>query len=581
MSYRRFVRTALDRAALAEKNRSAPENQRFCNGFCADYLPGNRFSGIHTICNQCRSMVGMAERMVRQNQATEEAIRENPMIVVPEENRLEMRRPCDTCHEHKVGTAFEFNRHTCKSCRGLQSVARTKKQLEGYLHDVEELKTNPPLLENLLLGVPKDCLILIIAHYGVGRKATDRKTTMVNNLVRHFRSLMDPSRCRGCAATVVPPAVVCGGCQDKPPVARLCERRQAFIDTLETVFDTLKPLDPSKDVDLYTKDELAMLARRAGLRFEQIMKKKDLFDLFNAFLTRREKEREQVRAAEALRQRRAFDDLVIDDFRIQARASDGYINATQLCKAGGKFFANWYQLDSTKAYLKVVSEQTEIPIIPEIGNPITGNTCLISIVKGGNDRGAQGSWVHPDVATQLAQWISPLFAFRVSRWVREILTTGHASFDPRSNEELIRLQMELQREQEERKRVETNHKRLLLKREYHRFGKGPCFYIIRAGEGVFKIGFDGVDVNERFRAYRTSIPGMTVLYMVFSPDAALIERCMLSRFREFLVENNHEFLGSLSLLELTTSVDTLLKYCRIPHEPVDEKEIDLYNGTEN
>ncbi|NDE13727.1 KilA-N domain-containing protein [bacterium] len=565
MSYRRFVRTALDRSALMEKNRNAPENNRFCNGFCHDYLPGNRFSGIHTICNQCRSMVAMAERMVRQNQTTEDAVRENPMIVVPEENRLEMRRKCDTCNQHKVGTAFEFNRHTCKSCRSLQSVARSKKQLEGYLHDVEELKTNPPLLENLLLGVPKDCLILIIAHYQIGRKATDRKTTMVNNLVQHFRSLMDPSRCRGCGATVVPPHTTCGGCQQKPPVNRLCERRQSFLDTLDTVFDTLRPLDPDQDVDLYTKEELTLLARKAELKFEQTMKKKDLFGLFNGFLTKRETEREKAKAEEVLRQRQPFDDLVIDEFRIQARASDGYINATQLCKAGGKLFADWNRLENTKSYCEALSEHMGIP-----------TSQLIDTNRGGNNR-PQGSWIHPDLAVNLAQWISHLFGIRVSRWVREILTTGHASFDPKSNEELIRLQVELQREQEHRKRIETNHKRLVQRREYHKFQKGSGFYIIRASDDAFKIGFDGVDINERFRAYRTSIPSMKVMYMVFSPDAALIEKCMLSRFRDFRVENNHEFLGGLSLLELTTSVDTLLKYCKIPYEPVEEKEIEAYN----
>jgi hypothetical protein len=137
--------------------------------------------------------------------------------------------------------------------------------------------------------------------------------------------------------------------------------------------------------------------------------------------------------------------------------------------------------------------------------------------------------------------------------------------------------MELQREQEERKRVETNHKRLLLKREYHKFGKGPCFYIIRAGEGVFKIGFDGVDVNERFRAYRTSIPEMKVLFMIFSPRAQLIEENMLARYRDFRVEQNHEFLKELSLSELTGTVDTMVNFLRLPHQAVSAEEIALYN----
>jgi hypothetical protein len=38
---------------------------------------------------------------------------------------------------------------------------------------------------------------------------------------------------------------------------------------------------------------------------------------------------------------------------------------------------------------------------------------VIDIKNGGNH---SGSWIHPDLAVQLAQWISPKFALQVSRW---------------------------------------------------------------------------------------------------------------------------------------------------------------------
>jgi hypothetical protein len=46
---------------------------------------------------------------------------------------------------------------------------------------------------------------------------------------------------------------------------------------------------------------------------------------------------------------------------------------------------------------------------------------LIDAKKGGND---SGLWVHPDLAIQLAQWISPMFSLKVSRWMRELAMTG-------------------------------------------------------------------------------------------------------------------------------------------------------------
>jgi len=199
------------------------------------------------------------------------------------------------------------------------------------------------------------------------------------------------------------------------------------------------------------------------------------------------------------------------------------------------------------------------------------------VKKGNSNKFAQGSWIHPDLATNLAQWISPTFGVQVSRWVREIVITGKAEYHAKPNEELIRLQLELQKEQDARKKLEINHKRVLQRREYHKFQKGACFYIIQVDENNFKIGFDGIDINERFRAYRTSIPLMKIRFMVFTPKASLIEECMLSRFHDYLVENNHEFISNISLLELTTSVDTLLKYCKIPHQLVSEEEIGQYN----
>jgi len=43
---------------------------------------------------------------------------------------------------------------------------------------------------------------------------------------------------------------------------------------------------------------------------------------------------------------------------------------------------------------------------------------LIQSFKGGRAEN-QGTWVHPDIAINLAQWLSPKFAVQVSRWVRE------------------------------------------------------------------------------------------------------------------------------------------------------------------
>jgi hypothetical protein len=95
---------------------------------------------------------------------------------------------------------------------------------------------------------------------------------------------------------------------------------------------------------------------------------------------------------------------------VHQRAVDGYVNATAMCKAVGKNFADYRRLSTTQAFL---SELGSV-----MGIPITG---LLLVNQGGKPH-EQGTWVHPDIAINLGQWCSPKFAVAVSRWVHEWMT---------------------------------------------------------------------------------------------------------------------------------------------------------------
>jgi hypothetical protein len=95
---------------------------------------------------------------------------------------------------------------------------------------------------------------------------------------------------------------------------------------------------------------------------------------------------------------------------IQQRVRDGYINATAMCKAAGKLWTDYRRLKSTGEYLDALSADMGIPI-----------TELIQSVAGGNPQ-LQGTWAHPQVATHLAQWLSPEFAVQVNKWVFDWLS---------------------------------------------------------------------------------------------------------------------------------------------------------------
>lgn len=108
---------------------------------------------------------------------------------------------------------------------------------------------------------------------------------------------------------------------------------------------------------------------------------------------------------------------------------DGYINATQLCKAGKKNFNDWNSLDNTKYLLNELSRSAGIP----------ADLLIHSITSGKNED--RKTWIHPDLAVQLAQWISPIFALKVSRWIRELTMTGKVSLgEEKNNDELLKLQ---------------------------------------------------------------------------------------------------------------------------------------------
>uniref|UniRef100_A0A6C0D079 KilA-N domain-containing protein n=1 Tax=viral metagenome TaxID=1070528 RepID=A0A6C0D079_9ZZZZ len=102
--------------------------------------------------------------------------------------------------------------------------------------------------------------------------------------------------------------------------------------------------------------------------------------------------------------------VVGNGITIQNR-EDGYIDVTNLCKAGGTEFKDLNRLDRTQTFLQALKSTTGIPVVE-----------LIQYVSGGN--GERHTWVHPQVAINIAQWISPEFDVKVSGWIYEVMLTG-------------------------------------------------------------------------------------------------------------------------------------------------------------
>ena len=89
------------------------------------------------------------------------------------------------------------------------------------------------------------------------------------------------------------------------------------------------------------------------------------------------------------------------------RSEDGYVNATAMCAAAEKRLGNYLQNQNAQAFIAELSRSAGIP----------ADLLVQTINTGPNEY--RGTWVHPQVAINLAQWCSPVFAVQVSQFVTE------------------------------------------------------------------------------------------------------------------------------------------------------------------
>lgn len=89
---------------------------------------------------------------------------------------------------------------------------------------------------------------------------------------------------------------------------------------------------------------------------------------------------------------------------ITRRSTDGYVNATSMCKANGKRWSDFRESVAAASYMEALSRKTGIPVYDLV------------VSKQG-----EGTWIHPDLATELARWISADFSVFVNQWFREEL----------------------------------------------------------------------------------------------------------------------------------------------------------------
>lgn len=130
----------------------------------------------------------------------------------------------------------------------------------------------------------------------------------------------------------------------------------------------------------------------------------------------------------------------VNSTTVEQRAVDGFINGTAMAVAHGKKINDWFRNGLTLKLFEALALDLNLEIKEENSRNLDAVKLSASkyknlfpeliFAKQGSPEAGGGTWVHPDLAIQLAQWCSPRFAIQVSRWVREWMTTGQNPIQP-------------------------------------------------------------------------------------------------------------------------------------------------------
>lgn len=287
------------------------------------------------------------------------------------------------------------------------------------------------------------------------------------------------------------------------------------------------------------------------------------YDYFNGLQTKKIKNSKLEETNEIVYPSQPLD---INNYQLIYRKEDGYIDVTNLCKAGGKLFKNWNGLEKTQAFIDVLSRSAGIPA-----------DLLIQSVTGGKNEDRK-TWVHPQVAINISQWISPEFDVKVSKWIMELLTVGRVDLGREKTDMELQLlykqkieQVKLLTEENQKLTVKINSS--LKSHRYFKFNEtGQCFYIIDPGTNCDcaphkkKFGIAGTSkkaeivdsIDERLRSHRTTWPMLKVEFVLFVKEVNIIEKNFKLMFEKSINPNGHEIIEGINTQEMIKRIMKLL-----------------------
>jgi len=279
-----------------------------------------------------------------------------------------------------------------------------------------------------------------------------------------------------------------------------------------------------------------------------------------------------------------------EEFTIPLR-EDGYIHATALCKIVNKRPKDWLRLKETKNLVKELENKFK-----KIHDTFSVNKKeLVEIYQAGN-KYSQGTWIHPDLGIQLAQWCSPSFSLQVSKWIRELIFTDSVKLGNEKSEEeidsglktklkdaedvIISLEEENKEVSKKYHKLYQTHQYYLKKKNLYKLKEGQCFYLFKmeenANKNIIKIGVSG-KITNRSGSYRTSNPYCKLLFLIYSNESDLIEKTIKHKYEKNLYSLNSECVADVDVAILIKSIFDICELLNINYTRETEEEIEKFN----
>ena len=137
----------------------------------------------------------------------------------------------------------------------------------------------------------------------------------------------------------------------------------------------------------------------------------------------------------------------VNGVAVEQRSDNGFINGTTMCTAHDKRLLPWLRTQDTLELFCDLANDLGLEIkcadlrILDVSRLSATKYAqmfpALIFTKQGSPAVGGGSWLHPDLAIQLAQWCNKRFAIQVSRWIREWLTTGQVPIDSDAEQEYV------------------------------------------------------------------------------------------------------------------------------------------------